>query len=45
MTVQFCLEIAVSRLAPIVGINNYGIEISKVADLILLERSLSKHSY
>ena len=36
---QLCLEMATSRAAEAIGINNYGIAIGKVADLILLEAS------
>ncbi|VEP14519.1 Cytosine deaminase-like metal-dependent hydrolase [Hyella patelloides LEGE 07179] len=34
---QLCLEMATSRAAQAIGINNYGIEVGKVADLVLLE--------
>ncbi len=34
---QLCLEMATSRAAQAIGINDYGIEVGKVADLVLLE--------
>jgi cytosine/creatinine deaminase len=34
---QLCLEMATTRAAEAIGINNYGIEVGKVADLVLLE--------
>ncbi|MDJ0596399.1 MAG: amidohydrolase family protein [Pleurocapsa sp. MO_226.B13] len=34
---QLCLEMATSRAARAIGINDYGIEVGKVADLVLLE--------
>jgi cytosine/creatinine deaminase len=34
---QLCLEMATSRAASAIGIDNYGIEVGKVADLVLLD--------
>lgn len=34
---QLCLEMATTKAAEAIGINDYGIEIGKVADLVLLE--------
>ena len=34
---QLCLEMATTRAAQAIGINNYGIEVGKIADLVLLE--------
>ena len=34
---QLCLEMATTRAAQAIAINNYGIEVGKIADLVLLE--------
>lgn len=34
---QLCLEMATSRAARAIGIKDYGIEVGKIADLVLLE--------
>ncbi|MGL6341135.1 MAG: amidohydrolase family protein, partial [Waterburya sp.] len=34
---QLCLDMATSKAAEAIGINNYGVEVGKVADLVLLE--------
>jgi cytosine/creatinine deaminase len=36
---QLCLEMATSRAASAIGIDNYGVEVGKMADLVLLETS------
>jgi cytosine/creatinine deaminase len=36
---QLCLEMATNRAAKAIGIDNYGIEVGKIADLVLLEAS------
>jgi cytosine/creatinine deaminase len=36
---QLCLEMATTRAAKTIGINNYSIEVGCIADLVLLEAS------
>ena len=34
---QLCLEMATSRAAQAIGIDNYGVEVGKAADLVLID--------